>query len=69
MTDEAHGLLAEQGVATTYVHVEEANLAGREFYRVLGYREAELGVDSWSYISGKGDGGSGRSLLSKSLSG
>ena len=69
LMDEAHGLLAEQGVATTYVHVEEANLAGREFYRVLGYREAELGVDSWSYISGKGDGGSGRSLLSKSLSG
>ena len=66
---EAHGQLAEQGVSETYVHVEEENLAGREFYKALGYREAGLGVDSWSYISGKGGGSPGRSLLCRALSG
>jgi len=65
---EAHKQLSEQGVSETYVHVEGANLAGREFYRALGYRETGLGVDSWSYISGKGSGNSGRSLLCKALS-
>ena len=64
---EAHQQLERQGVKEAFVHVEDDNVAGQEFYRGLGYHETALEVDSWTYISGKGGGEGGRSLLSHRL--
>lgn len=67
MIREAHQQLERQGVKEAFVHVEDDNVAGQEFYRGLGYHETALEVDSWTYISGEGGGEVGRSLLSRRL--